>query len=334
MSKCYYSDIDIDHSNESVEHVIPRAFGGKLKSKNILTKAANNELGQQIDSKLTKAISLNTVLQIDREGTKNPAIRAKTVDGTRFIYKGGDEAVQAPRKPKIEYDSEGNITAIEFLGGQEKEIIALTQKHFPELSPEEIKEKISYSVNPTKKEIFFENHMSILSSIDEFRGVAKIGINYAIHITDAPQFCMSCIDFLKGTRSDNGFVSYYYPETPCYVPDDDEISHVLHLIGNHADSYLICYIELFNSHKFIVTLNGDYQGPDIENTYIFDILKKEVIEKPITVNVDREFLKMYDHRADTIESKYFDSLEPVLAKRGLTLTRRPIKEVKKQSNGD
>ena len=192
MSIFYVTGQELTKANESVEHIIHRAFGGKLKSKKLLCKEANNNLGQTIDSALTKAISLNTILKIPREGKKNPPLKAKTQDGRRYIYKGGNEAVQAPRKPEIEFDENGNIIAIEFLAGQEKDLINLAKKHFPDLSDEEIKEQIDYRVENTPKIIHFPNHLSIISRIDEFRAIAKIAVNYAVHITRCSNLLCRC----------------------------------------------------------------------------------------------------------------------------------------------
>lgn len=327
MSKCYYSDDEITPKNESVEHIIPNFLGGKLKSKKLLTNKANNELGNEIDAPLAKAISLHTILETPRENGKNPSVRAQSIDGTRYIYNGGDQAIKAPRKPKIETDDQGNITAIEFLAGQEKEIVKLAKRKFPEMTKEEIRAKFTYSSYPKPTEIYFDNHLNILSKIDEFRAIAKIAVSFAIHITDAPELCPKAIDFVKKATDEGGIVSYYYPEATPYFSDENEISHVLHLRGSHAERLFYCYIELYNSHKFIVVLNDDYDGPDLEETYIFDVRNKEVLQKEVDLKITRPFLKKYNHHNYDLERMYFQNVEATLGKAGLKMSRTNISKL-------
>ena len=83
---------------------------------------------------------------------------------------------------------------------------------------------------------------------------------------------------------------------------------------------------MFNVHKFIVTLNDNFDGPDLKRSYIFDLISKKELNKDINFEVSRDFLKKYDNREENIESKYFDSIELVLDKKGLSMIRRSINE--------
>ena len=49
MSRCYLCGTLLNESNRSVEHIIPNAIGGHLKSKNLLCKDCNSNTGQKID---------------------------------------------------------------------------------------------------------------------------------------------------------------------------------------------------------------------------------------------------------------------------------------------
>ena len=53
---CYICGEELTKSNESEEHIIPNAIGGKLKSNKLICKKCNNQLGNDIDYKLTKQL--------------------------------------------------------------------------------------------------------------------------------------------------------------------------------------------------------------------------------------------------------------------------------------
>jgi hypothetical protein len=49
-------------------------------------------------------------------------------------------------------------------------------------------------------------------------------------------------------------------------------------------------VELFNVHTFLVTLSSEYDGPAINETYIFDVLTKEILSKPVHLSLSAEQL--------------------------------------------
>ena len=53
--------------------------------------------------------------------------------------------------------------------------------------------------------------------------------------------------------------------------------------GNKETGKLYCYIEYFNAFKYAVLLNNDYNGEDINQSYIFNILnRQEILERDIS----------------------------------------------------
>lgn len=57
MSHCYLCGVLLDKSNSSVEHIIPNALGGNIKSRQLLCKKCNSNTGQNVDSELSKQLN-------------------------------------------------------------------------------------------------------------------------------------------------------------------------------------------------------------------------------------------------------------------------------------
>ena len=65
--ECYNCENEITNINTSVEHIIPNAIGGKLKSRHLLCSTCNALYGNTIDKELAKSVKeLCNFLMIDR----------------------------------------------------------------------------------------------------------------------------------------------------------------------------------------------------------------------------------------------------------------------------
>lgn len=69
---CYICGKELTKSNESEEHIIPNAIGGKLKSNKLICKDCNNKIGYKSDSKLAEQLNMITnLLNINRDRNNN-----------------------------------------------------------------------------------------------------------------------------------------------------------------------------------------------------------------------------------------------------------------------
>lgn len=120
------------------------------------------------------------------------------------------------------------------------------------------------------------------------------------------------LEFIKG-RGDltRIHLGYFYPkELLTYKIDEDEISHILFLKGNKEENILYCYIELFNTHCFIVILNRQYSGKSFEKSYIWDVLKARELKKDISLDLSRDYLEQREYMVyPEVESDYKERLK-------------------------
>lgn len=68
---CYVCDVELIKENETEEHIILNAIGGKLKSKKLICKVCNSNFGGRIDDSLAKQLNpIANLLNIKRERGK------------------------------------------------------------------------------------------------------------------------------------------------------------------------------------------------------------------------------------------------------------------------
>ena len=266
-------------------------------------------IGQTIDVALTKLINLMSLLDFKRDRGNPPNLHGKDSNGIWYKIIDKKTAKQIPREPKIFTDENGK-EVWEFVEGQENQILKAYKKKHPEADIEELRKQITYKDINKENVVFFENHLSVISGIDAYRGVAKIAINYYVHTRGESYFCKPAIDFIMGQTKEKGFVQYYYPRKDICTTHNDEVSHVLHLVGDYSEQMLYCYIELFNTHNFVVVLNKDYNGPNFKSTYTYDLVQQSEIEKNVDLYINRNDINGLECPGPSnLEGLYFEKLE-------------------------
>jgi hypothetical protein len=322
--KCYISNDILTEENSSVEHIIPNALGGKLKSRKLLCEKWNVELGRTIDDTLSKSIIIPSLLDIKRERGKNPQLHGKDASGIKYHFIDKKTAKQAPRKPR-RFKNENGEDVIEFLADQANEVLNAVLKKNPNKSMDELNKNIEYRPTNSENIVYFDNHFSVLSGYDNYRAIVKIATNFYVYKRQDSLFCQSAINFVKGEDGSKGVVQYYYTDDNVGNLANDEFSHIIYLKGDYSEKLLFCYIELFNVHNFIVVLNKEYDGPNFEETYIFDLDKQKKLERKIHLNIARnEILNLPCPGPKNVEDLYFIRLQRLAQIKGFKIARTNI----------
>ena len=89
MKKCYICGEELTKENASVEHIIPNAIGGKLKSKELICKKCNSKLGHSMDKELAEQLDFfSNFLNINRDrGKPNNIIFIEKETNMEYIRK-------------------------------------------------------------------------------------------------------------------------------------------------------------------------------------------------------------------------------------------------------
>ena len=95
---CYLTGEPLTKENKSLEHIIPNAMGGVLKSRAILSKAGNQRLAEDIDVSFNKTFEgIYRRLPLARDRKTNWGVQGKhTVHQSTAILKNGK---WFPKKP-------------------------------------------------------------------------------------------------------------------------------------------------------------------------------------------------------------------------------------------
>lgn len=286
--KCYVCDTEITTVNETDEHIIINAAGGRLKSKNLICSKCNSDFGETIDSILAKQLNnLANMLMVKRHrGEPQPIIGDKQSTGEKYILEVGGKPKMT--KPTIDKTVDGDKTNISITARSEKELreilTGIAKKH-PHFDVEEAMKSAQWREEYFDEALHFQN---VIGGNEVFRAVCKCATNFFIYSGGDASEIKHLIPYIKGTE-DKEVVWMHYQEN-LYELKPEESSHIIHLVGKKDDQILYCYVDYFNTHKYLVLLNDNYQGEDIKATYFFDLINVVPIERDIIMDYDRETL--------------------------------------------
>jgi len=328
---CYMSKEIFTKENMSLEHIIPNALGGRLKSNHLINGEWNDKFGRTIDAVLVKQIPLPTLLNVKRDRGVNPKIKAETEEGVKYLLDEKREGRKRPVAP-IKTKLPNGLERIEFIESQEKHILKSIKKKHSHIDIDKLRKQIKWDETPKERIVFFENHLNMITGEDAFKAICKIACNFYVFSTSEITQVQQVVPFLEGKDNGLGRLKYYYPSKVIHKLKDNEISHLIHIKGNKKDKLLYAYVELFSCHSFLIILNNNYEGKDISYTYCYDINNNEEITKSINLKITKaEIAQMNFPQDKDSEKEYFQRLNRIAKIKGLKIEERKIDELKKSA---
>ena len=289
---CYISNVLLARENISDEHIIPNAMGGHLKSPNLVCKEINNTLFAKLDAILSKSVEIAQLIKFKRDDQKEqPTIIGISTDGMKYADNNMQKGKLLPIKPLKVVDESGK-ELLKLQVSQKEEYIKSQLKKYPTLKREAIENNLKEVFEDDYNDIHFRNGINIFTTKEPFRAIAKIATNFAVLNNISTNYFRGFIEFIKGGNDlSNIQLGYFYPnELLIYDFEEKEISHILYLKGCQKEKILYCYIELFNTHCFVVNLSYHYHGPTFEKSYIWDVLNAQELRKDIALNLTYSYL--------------------------------------------
>ena len=287
MDICYLCGNILTEDNVSEEHIIINALGGKLKSRKLLCKDCNNKTGQNADSRLAKQFEFfSAFLQIDRD-------RGKPLDFEFNQRNNGDNYVLKPtgeislKHPNLKKVVTKNGAKYNIRANNSMELNAIIEKIESRYNGKLI------TLDRGTDDTVIDLDKDLVFNTTGFLGILKMAINLYIEKTSDIVSVKEAIEDLKTDKIRK--VDHIILENDLYNPSKNEISHLIYINGSDMHKKLYAIIELFNTKQYIVKLNDNFQGNNVEIIYIFDIVKKDIIKHDIINIPPADFIFAYEY---------------------------------------
>jgi len=100
----------------------------------------------------------------------------------------------------------------------------------------------------------------------------------------------------------------------------DEVSHILYLRGDTHKKILYGYMELFNFQNVLVIFDKNYEGPAIEDQYVYDLVNGIELNKTLSLAVFRhhiDIMHLIERDVDTEHLSKYDRFQQIIEKNQL-----------------
>ena len=301
---CYVCNIELIKENVTNEHIIINALGGRLKSKNLLCKSCNSTFGEKIDIALANSLkNIVNMLNIKRERGKVQDIIGKNNDSREFIF-GADGRIK-PREALIEDDC--NILRVE--GENKKQIfnaLGKLKSKYPSLNIEKSLDSIVFKDEAFSEKISFKFN---IKSKEILQAICKCAINFYVYKTSDSASIKHLLPYINDTEKKEVVTLHYVDNL--YKLNKNELFHILYFVGDSVEKILYVYVDYFNFHKFLVILNDNYLGNDIQYTYCYDLINYKEINKEVNIKYSRKELFGF-MGIDNNEKVFYKSFEHIM----------------------
>lgn len=320
---CYRCGNLITEVNQSEEHVINNALGGHLTSQELVCNGCNKIFGYSVDADIEKQIGMFAdLLGVKRHReNKDRKIRVNLVSED-----GGRKVVGHKMQPLHELHLDTGEKKVVLFEDEER-YRSLKNRKKLELAKKFKVEDAEYVKQPDKTKYHIQNSLSdglgniAFGGPEFFRGAAKMCLNYYLSQGYDRTYCQNVIDFVNGVKKINDLAYFYYPtHYAIHEQQEEEVIHLIHIQGNTQYKLLYAYIELFSAHNAVIIFSLNYQGPAISDTYAYDLIGGQLIDKPVKMRLPRHHLEIIDLIERDVHTEHlrkFNRLERIIEKRQL-----------------
>ncbi|WP_052697625.1 HNH endonuclease [Luteibacter yeojuensis] len=283
-AECVICARDMDAGNDSAEHVIPQAIGGRWVVTGFICRSCNSRAGGSWDAVLTKQLAwLSTIVGVVRERGEAPDVAVTTVEGEQLMLRS--DGAYVFRRPTIAETADGNTFNISITGRSVAEVrqhLAGFKRRHPEVDIEAAMATITktrhYIDNPCQTSLVFGGPEASASLIKTALAAA---VNFGLTL-DACDVAMTYLRTFDGPLP----VDFFFARDLVKARPDDRILHCVSVRADSASGQALAYVDYFGLWRSIVILSRDYTGPAVSKTYAIDPTLGEEVALEVELDLD------------------------------------------------
>jgi hypothetical protein len=309
-SKCAYCEVDLNPENNSREHIIQNAIGGRKEVSNVFCRHCNSTFGNRWDSEAAEQLHfLSLKLQIVRDDGEVPARYYQTMSGNRVRLHPDGHISLPPQKPAVtEKDGKVHIQITAPDRTKATEALKGQRRRYPKLDVHAAMDSMAYNEtyldDPIAGTLQFQGH-------GPYRSAVKSALTLAVSAGIRSQECERALQYLK---PDGEFCfGFYYRNDLIVNRPLDRVFHCVAIKGDPGIGKLVGYVELFSVYRFVIALSENYNGPEIAANYSIDPTTGEALDLEFDLNFsEEEFRFAVDNMDETALTARFQATHRVI----------------------
>lgn len=270
--RCFVCGEKLDKKNSSDEHILLNALGGHLHSPNLLCRQCNSKMGNRFDDELARELNYAaSYLNVPRQRGVNQIIH--TSENEEYdLLPGGKPVLKKPVVKKQASENAGKIEIVARNESEAREIIRSLSKKQPGIDADAALQQMKVRKEYLGRTIGFS---AGIHATQIYPSIIKSSIEYYLLCGGDREVISHLIPLLKGNGDVGDYCKYYYPETSWFDTGKDGIYHILYVKGAPEERLLYGFVSYFGVIQCLILLNDNYDGPEINHAYIYNVMTKE-----------------------------------------------------------
>lgn len=287
--ECFLCAVPLTADNDSEEHIIPNAVGGRKVVRGFLCETCNNDSGRTWDAQLAKQLnSIGLLLRVKRQRGEFPSEAVETTDGQKLLLHS--DGSLSPSTPTYLEENIGEQVRISIQARsmeEAKRMLKGVKRKYPRLDMEaalrETKNVVAYPKNWLKLSLFLGGKDLENSAI---KSAAALAVHSGCSAFDL-ELARNCIN---GSTNET-CVAYIGEQEFLLSRNPESVLHCVAVQGNARSGTLIGYIEYYGLQRILILLSNAYSGLDIKASYAVDPHTGQEVAVEIEIPESQEAIK-------------------------------------------
>ncbi|NIH19345.1 HNH endonuclease [Morganella morganii] len=288
---CALCDIEITEENDTKEHIIPNAIGGRRKIKKFICKNCNNISGNDWESALAKQLNpLCLFFGISRERGESPSQLFETTGGDKLkLNLDGSMDIEKPLYSETlmePIDSVKIQIKARSISEAKRMLLGLKRK-YPRIDLNKLiknaKSEQSYCPDMLKFHFSFGGQ-------EAGRSIVKSALALAVSSGIPEEICIEAKNYLRNKDSEACFGYFYESDLIKNRPEGIPF-HCVSIKGCCKTKQVIGYVEYFGVQRVVLCLSDSYEGPDISDTYAINPITGEELSLIVKLHLSNEDIR-------------------------------------------
>lgn len=293
---CAICEKPILKHNDSNEHILPNAIGGRKKITGFICKVCNNSSGDAWEADLAQQLNpLSLLFDIKRDRGTPPAQLFQTTGGDSYkLHSDGTMSLPRPTYNTHTIENGVNIQIQARTMKEAKQQLQRAKKQFPQLDVEQLlskaKEQATYCSDMLELSPSFGGH-------NTGRSIVKSALALVVEAGISHSTCEHAKGYLLEKGEEACFGYFYKRDVIANRPDGVPL-HCVYVKGSPSTNQILGYVEFFGVYRLLLCLSSNYTGAGFENSYAIDPMNGT----PLSLTFDftatpAEIRDAYDYKA-------------------------------------
>jgi HNH endonuclease len=324
---CFLCDVEITRENDSREHIIQSAIGGRRRIPGISCSHCNSLAGKKWDATAAdqlKFLALHLAIRRDRGETRPGDYTTLSGQPVR-LYPDGHLTFQRSAPDVTNRGSSVEIRARVTTRQEAQKLLQGFKRHYPKLDVEEALQGMVEEQNYLPESV---GAVCNFGGPQSGRSVVKSAFALAVASGVVPQTCSQARAYLKSENGEPCFGHYYERDHVTNRPID-RVFHCVAIKGDPTSGRLFGYVELFSTYRMIVGLSDQYCGAPLFSYYAIDPTSSEELKLDFDLSLVDDELRaaisnQHDHTSGLV--KAFQSALAIAQSRSFAREQRRAAE--------